>query len=113
MKICIPVQEAHGLDSKVFSHFATAPFYALYNLESSALVFIPNNDPPQGGRVLAEVVRKARVDAVLCKGLGARAVNELAAAGIQAALVDAATAAEAVARYRKNNMRLLEPTAAG
>jgi len=37
MKIAIPAERNEGLSSKVFGHFGSAPFFAIYEEESKAV----------------------------------------------------------------------------
>ena len=37
MKVAIPAGNSNGLDSIVYGHFGSAPFYAIYNSENGSV----------------------------------------------------------------------------
>jgi len=36
MKICMPVSEAKGMDSVIYGHFGSAPFFAVYDTDKNS-----------------------------------------------------------------------------
>ena len=42
MKLCIPVIEDKGTDSKICNHFGSAPFFVIYDTEAKSTVFVAN-----------------------------------------------------------------------
>ncbi|MBN1983665.1 MAG: NifB/NifX family molybdenum-iron cluster-binding protein [Chitinivibrionales bacterium] len=110
MKICMPVLDDSGMDSVVFGHFGSAPFFALYDTETQGVTIVKNalGEHEHGQCMPVDAIRKTGAEAVLCKGMGMRAANLLLGAGITPYRVDAATVSEAVACYTAKNMTLLD-----
>jgi predicted Fe-Mo cluster-binding NifX family protein len=67
-------------------HFGRAPFYAVVDPEAGTVEVVPNGAPDhagphQFGQMLGSLLEPGRFDAVACGGLGAPALERLAAAG--------------------------------
>jgi predicted Fe-Mo cluster-binding NifX family protein len=114
MKLCMPVVESNGMNSIVFGHFGSAPFFAVYDTETEKLSLVNNNESEHehGKCMPVDALSKLGAGAVLCKGMGLRAVNLLAAAGIGAFLVEGVTVAEAVAEFTDRKARVLDANGA-
>lgn len=85
MKIAIPVAEKNGENSKVFNHFGSAPYYALYDGNSNQLRFMENGQKEQNHghcRPAMEIFYQ-RVNAVATPGMGVRAVEKMKELGIK------------------------------
>jgi predicted Fe-Mo cluster-binding NifX family protein len=110
MKICLPVPEVKGMDSVVFGHFGSAPFFAMYDTETKGIEFTKNNEAEHehGSCMPVDALRILGAEAVLCKGMGMRAANHLVEAGIKPFLVDAETIADAIGKYDKREVRVLD-----
>ncbi len=110
MKICMPVQDENGLDSLVFGHFGSAPFFAVYDTEAKNVSFSNNNESEHehGKCMPVDAIRALNAEAVLCRGMGMRAANLLIEAGIKPFLVDAVTIADAIGKYDKREIRVLD-----
>ena len=114
MKLCMPVQDENGLESVVFGHFGSAPFFATYDTEKKELLFVNNNESEHthGTCMPVDALRELKAEAVLCKGMGMRAVDLLTAAGITPFLVNAQTIGEAVAEFTAQKARVLDANGA-
>jgi predicted Fe-Mo cluster-binding NifX family protein len=110
MKICLPVGDNNGVDSIVFGHFGSAPFFAVFDTESQSVVLVNNNESEHehGSCMPVDALRKLKAEAVLCKGMSMRAANLLIEAGIKPYLVDAETVADAINAYKSMNVKLLD-----
>lgn len=110
MRIVLPVGDNNGVDSEVFGHFGSAPFFAIYDTDSQSVVIVENNqsEHEHGSCMPVDALRGHNAEAVLCKGMGMRAANHLIEAGIKPYLVDAVTVADAVKEYKSGNVRLLD-----
>jgi predicted Fe-Mo cluster-binding NifX family protein len=85
MKIAFPAQEDMGLESPVYGHFGSAPFFIIVDSESRDYEATGNPDQAhQHGQCqpLAALSGKP-VDAVVVGGIGAGALFKLNAAGIK------------------------------
>jgi predicted Fe-Mo cluster-binding NifX family protein len=110
MKLCIPSLDQNGLESAMCDHFGSAPYFTLYNTESKQITATANaNDHHTHGSCMpVAALKELEADAVLCRGMGARAVSLLRTGGIQAFLVDAATVAEAISKFDAKEVRMLD-----
>jgi Uncharacterized conserved protein len=110
MKICMPVLDEKGMDSVVYGHFGSAPFFAVYDTEKKDVSFVNNNESEHehGQCMPVAALQKIGAEAVLCKGMGMRAANLLFGAGITPYMVDAETILEALKQYEAKNIAVLD-----
>ncbi len=102
MKICFPVENDKGLDSKIFDHFGSAPYFLIYDISSNKVEIINNHNYAHEHEMCDPVAAlgRSRVDAVICLGMGLRAINKLGDAGIKVYRSDADTIAEALKEFQ-------------
>jgi len=114
MKICMPVLDDKGMDSVVFGHFGSAPFFAVLDSETSAITIVKNGvgEHEHGQCMPVDAIKKTGAEAVLCKGMGLRAANLLIEAGITPYMVEAGTVGEAIAHYKAKNVTLMDASKA-
>jgi predicted Fe-Mo cluster-binding NifX family protein len=114
MKICMPVLDANGMNSVVYGHFGSAPFFAVYDTEKQDISFVNNNESEHehGQCMPVAALQKIGAEAVLCKGMGMRAANLLLGAGITPYMVDAETILEALKQYEAKNIAVLDASKA-
>jgi predicted Fe-Mo cluster-binding NifX family protein len=110
MKLCIPSLDGKGLESLMCDHFGSAPFFTLYDTENRQIAAVSNmNDHHEHGTCMpVDAIKAHGADAVLCRGMGLRAVNLLLEAGVKAFIVDASTIAEAVRKFDAKEVRTLD-----
>ena len=110
MKICMPVQDENGLDSVVYGHFGSAPFFAVYDTKSKNIVFANNNESEHehGKCMPVDAIKKTGAEAVLCRGMGLRAADLLRESGIMPYMVDATTVSDAIRQYEAKNVTVLD-----
>ena len=71
-------------DGKIFQHFGHTECFKLYDVEGGQILSGQIIHAPAGGHgALAEFLSAARVDAVICGGIGGGARTALAEAGIE------------------------------
>jgi predicted Fe-Mo cluster-binding NifX family protein len=109
MRICIPTEDDQGLDSRVCGHFGSAPFFALADTDSGEVEITPNPGREHGhGRCQpVERIDPNRTDAVVCQGMGKRAVSSLQRAGVQVLITSAATIRDAISQASQGGLRAL------
>jgi predicted Fe-Mo cluster-binding NifX family protein len=84
MKIAFPVQEDLGLQSPVFSHFGSAPFFVVVDIHGREAEVLANQDlEHKHGSCQPLAALGAPVDAVVAGGIGGGALVKLRAAGIK------------------------------
>jgi predicted Fe-Mo cluster-binding NifX family protein len=86
MMICIPTTTAEGKAAPVHEHFGSAPFYTLCDTETDKVEVIANSGHGHAHGMCQPLSLFAdrHIDAVVCGGMGARAVQKLNQGGIRA-----------------------------
>jgi predicted Fe-Mo cluster-binding NifX family protein len=107
MRICIPTHGDEGLEAAVAGHLGRAPFLTLVDTESGEVAVLPNAPHGEGHCHPTDPLEGREVQAVLCSGVGRRAVASLAGAGIQVLVTDARRVDEAIAAFRRGALRAL------
>jgi predicted Fe-Mo cluster-binding NifX family protein len=85
MRIAFPTQENKGLESTVYNHFGSAPFFVVVNTETNELEILDNQDlgHAHGNCQPLAALGGTPVDAVVVAGIGGGALKKLVDAGIQ------------------------------
>jgi predicted Fe-Mo cluster-binding NifX family protein len=104
MRIAIPTMTADGLDAPVSPHFGHAPYLTMVDRETGRATAMPSPGH-EGNRTPAQAIAESGVQAVLCGGIGGRAVQILNAAGIQVYVGAAGTVAEALAAHGRGEIQ--------
>lgn len=78
MKICIPLLEDNGMDSRISDHFGKSPFLSFYDDETSELEIIKIAGKHAGGQqTIAEIVLNSNADILICSNIGPKAIDLL------------------------------------
>jgi len=103
MKVCIPTLTAGGKDAKISEHFGSSPFFTIYDSTDGAFTAAENSNQHHAHGTCHPIsaLAGAKVDAVICRGMGARAVQGLKQAGITVYSCDADTAGQAVKAFEQ------------
>jgi len=106
MKICIPTLTAGGKDANVSEHFGSSPFFTIYDSANGAITATENSNQHHAHGTCHPVsaLGETKVDAVICRGMGARAVQGLRQAGIRVYYCDAGTAGEALKHFEEKTL---------
>ncbi len=93
MNLCIPIEEPEGVKSKVYGHFGSAPFFLIYDTEqkNSRVLENGNQHHSHGMCQPLQALANEKLGAVVCQGMGARAVQKLNEGGIRAYRVSSET----------------------
>lgn len=85
MRLCFPVETDSGLDSDVFGHFGSAPFFVVFNTEDETLFTVTNQDLDHihGQCNPVKALNAQVVDAVIVGGIGPDAIRGLNNKGIR------------------------------
>ena len=109
MKVCIPTLDSRGLDAAVAGHFGSAPVFTLVDTETGRAEILSNDEDhgdPTGCHSSGRLHR-LDVEAVLCHGMGRRALERLAASGIAVFVIREASVRAAVDSLRAGRAALL------
>jgi predicted Fe-Mo cluster-binding NifX family protein len=101
MKLCIPVQTDNGRRSEVYGHFGSAPFFMLYDSADNTFTCVDNSGShhEHGACHPVAALGNHKVDAVICGGMGMRAIEKLNGAGIKVLRASAMTVEQAVEQF--------------
>jgi predicted Fe-Mo cluster-binding NifX family protein len=114
MKICIPTETNEGLKAQICDHFGSAMFFTIYDTESNTAEALENSNMHHihGSCHPLSVLKGQNIDAVVCRGMGLRAINALNQAGIKAFRVSASTVGEVANKYQKGELEEMSPNSA-
>lgn len=105
MIIAVPTMNADGLNATVYGHFGSAPFYTLYNTDDGALEIIDNStkEHAHGQCTPATELSEKNVGAIVCGGMGFRAISNLRSMGIKVYLADTSGSVDDIVAQWKNS----------
>ncbi len=111
MRICIPTRDKNGLKAEVHAHFGSANYFIIYDTDSNSHEVIENTNIHHSHGMChpLSVLGGNNIDAVVCSGMGLRAIQKLSEGGIKAYRVNAATVEEVIEHYNNNSLELLTP----
>lgn len=105
MLIGIPSMGNRGLNETVGEHFGRVPFYTIINTESDEIRVIPNSSEHMGGSGYpAELLSNEGVEAMICGGIGRRAISIFDDKGIRVYAGARGTIAETVEAFRSGKL---------
>jgi predicted Fe-Mo cluster-binding NifX family protein len=86
MKICIPTETNSGKAAEVYGHFGSAPYFTIYDTDTETVEIIDNANQHHSHGMCHPMAQLAgkNIDAVVCGGMGFRAVQKLNEGGIKA-----------------------------
>lgn len=98
MKVCIPVEDANALDSRVCAHFGSAPFFLIVDTETHECDSIVNTGAHHAHGMCQPLalLEGKRIDGVVVGGIGRGALFKLQAAGIAVYLSEYQTVRETI-----------------
>jgi predicted Fe-Mo cluster-binding NifX family protein len=85
MKVCFPVQQDEGMESKVYNHFGSAPLFVVVDTATDDITLIANRDQrhERGSCNPIAAIANHKVDVVVVGGIGSGALSRLNATGIR------------------------------
>lgn len=85
MRVCIPVEENNGIQSRTYGHFGSAPWFIVYDTETGKTEEIPNNNEhhEHGQCNPLSSLQHHNLDAMITEGIGRRALEKIHAAGMK------------------------------
>ena len=106
MKVAFPSTDDQGLESPVFSHFGSAPFFIIVNADDGSYVSIGNCDlhHAHGQCQPLAALGGQEVQAVVVGGIGQGALKRLRGAGIAVHRAVKGSVAENLALFREGNL---------
>lgn len=106
MKVCIPTMGNRGLDEQVGEHFGRVPTYTVVDTETNEVKVIDNTSEHMGGRGYPpEIIAKTGAEAMLCGGLGRRAIAMFEDMGIMVYIGANGTVRDAVQMWKDGRLQ--------
>ena len=96
MKICFPVSQDEGLESKVYGHFGSAPMFVVVDTESREAKVMSNHDRghAHGACRPLRALGGESLDAIVVGGIGAGALQGLTMSGLKVYQAEGVTIAD-------------------
>jgi len=106
MKIAFPTHENKGLDSPVYSHFGSAPFFVIVDADSGEVEILDNQDlgHDHGNCQPLLALGSTSVDAVVVGGIGGGALKKLVDANVKTYRAIDGTISENLSLFRADKL---------
>lgn len=113
MKIAVTAENNNGLDSLVAQHFGHAAFFMLVDVENGEVSTVqgvanPFAEAHQPGQIPG-FIQQQKADVILSGGMGGRAIEFFAQAGIKAATGASGTVRQALEHYFGGKLKEAAP----
>jgi predicted Fe-Mo cluster-binding NifX family protein len=106
MKIAVPTNGKKGKDETVAEHFGRCETFTVFNEKGEFVEVIENTSQHMGGQGLPpELLKKNKIDILVCQGLGPNAIQMCEGLGIQVYLAQAGKAKDMVMLWKGNKAR--------
>ena len=106
MKICIPTIGEKGLDDNVGEHFGRVPTYTIVNLDTDEVKVVPNISHHMGGQGNPpEIMAREGVNAMICQGLGRRAITMFEELGIDVYIGASGTVKDVIIAFKEGKLQ--------
>jgi predicted Fe-Mo cluster-binding NifX family protein len=109
MRLLIPTIDTSGPAARLSGHFGRAPYYAVADTDTGAVVVVANPSVSHGhGECVpaSDVFGEDGFDVVVCQGIGRGAIARLAQAGVPVFVHEGPDVAAAVAAFRGHTLRV-------
>jgi predicted Fe-Mo cluster-binding NifX family protein len=106
MKVCFPVSEGTGLESKVYGHFGSAPVFIIVDTDTEKITVINNKDQhhEHGSCNPIKALNNQKVDAIVVGGIGGGALNKLNQLGIRVFQAQTSTVKENISMLKTQDL---------
>lgn len=107
MKLCIPTMGQGGLEDMVGEHFGRVPTYTLVDTETGQVNAIENKTLHMGGAGYApDLIAQHGAEAMLCGGLGRRAIMMFEDKGIMVYVGARGTVNDAINQWKSGELEM-------
>jgi predicted Fe-Mo cluster-binding NifX family protein len=114
MLVCLPTNADAGAADTICDHFGSAPFFTLYDSDTDQFTILPNQNSGHrhGTCHPLSQLQEHKIDGVVCKGMGRRAIDMLASQDIKVYLAGSGRVADAVAKIKAGELPEIDPAQA-
>jgi predicted Fe-Mo cluster-binding NifX family protein len=110
LRYLVPLEEDKGESSKVSWHFGRAPYFAIVSLDTEVKFEVkPTIGHTDTGSDALNFARTYKVDAVIAKAIGQRALQSLLSIGIKVYETRADTLSEVINEIKNNKLKIYTP----
>ncbi len=112
MKVCFPVYETNGVDSKIYGHFGSAKNYLVMDTETESVVEVCNENEHHGHGACdpLRAFNEVALDAMVVSGIGGGALMKLNDAGVRVFQAQAETVKENLEMLIRNELPEFAPS---
>ena len=106
MRICIPTETKDGKTAKVYGHFGSAPYFTVYDTDKDSVEILDNSNEHHSHGMcqpMGSLIGK-NINAVVCGGMGSRAVQKLNEGGIKAYRAIVGTVEDIAGQFTKGGL---------
>jgi predicted Fe-Mo cluster-binding NifX family protein len=105
MKYAIPILESNGKKSRVGEHFGRVQFYAIWDADDDSIEIVRNESSHMGGRGLPAEFLANICNAIICKGIGSRAISLCNQLGVKVFMGAAETVEETIDLFKNGVLK--------
>lgn len=105
MKVCIPTIGNKGLDDTINDHFGRSPFYMVIDIDTNEVNFITQEENKTHGSCSpVDLILKSGADALICKGMGRKAINYFSEANVEVYISDTGSVKESIEKLKNGTL---------
>ena len=105
MIICVPTMGDRGLEENVGEHFGRVPTYTIVDIDTANVRIVPNTSHHVGGMGYPpEIMANEKVDVMICRGLGRRAITMFNEIGIEVYIGASGTVKDAISAFKEGKL---------
>ena len=114
MRACIPTNGNAGAADTVSDHFGSAPYFTLYDSESGDISILENRNAHNSHGSCHPMAKLAgnKIDAVICGGMGRRAIEALNNDGIRIFIAETRNVNELIEQIKSDSLTEIDPAQA-
>ena len=114
MLACIPTNGSAGLEDTVCDHFGSAATFTLFNSDTGEITVLDNRNAHHSHGTCHPMnqLAKHKIDAVVCVGMGRRAIEALNVEGIRIYHSGSSKVSEVVENIKTGNLQEMDPAKA-
>lgn len=114
MLVCLPTQGNAGLTDTISDHFGSAPYFTLFDSESDKITIVENQNAKHshGSCHPLSQLGSFKIDGVVCRGMGRRAIDNLSRENIKVFWVGSRDVADVIAKVKTNELTEIDPAQA-
>jgi predicted Fe-Mo cluster-binding NifX family protein len=114
MLVCLPTQADAGAADIICDHFGSAPFFTLYDSDNDNITVLKNQNSHHGHGTCHPLsqLQQYKIDGVVCKGMGRRAIDMLAKENIKVFYAGSGPVADAIEKIKSGDLMEIDPAQA-